>query len=222
MKNIVISFCFLLVACVLLSSCDKRKDFYASMNLAPKIEMRKQGTYAFKNELNDSIKKMFRDYFIDLNVIDEEELALNYSISGADKFVLTNGVGKFSPDTMKLGTHKIVFVATDNYNVTTTATATFEIFDNLPPIAACSTLKLAIHDPLEYNIDASTSYDRDSKYGGTIVEYEFSINTTYKVNTQFNNIHYIFPASGNYTVNVRVKDNNGAWSASKGIILAVN
>lgn len=220
MRNITL--CGILFVGVLISSCDKRKDFYASLNLAPKIEMRKQGAHAFKSELNDSIKKMFPDFYMDLNVIDEQPLPLNFLLSGADKFTLTNGVGKYTPDTTKLGSHKIVFVATDNYNVTTTSTATFEVFNNLPPVSACSTLKLAIHDPLEYNIDASLSYDRDAKFGGSIIEYEFIINTTYKVNTAFNNINYIFPSSGNYTVVVRVKDNNNEWSAKKTIIVAIS
>ena len=206
--------CFLIL--VSITGCDKRKDFYSTINESPKIEMRKQGTPLFVTGLNDSIKKMFPDYYLELKVTDEEKLPLNYSLTNlADKFSITNNVGRFTPDTTKLGTHGIVFTTTDSYKVTTTAMATFVVFDNLPPVALFTAAKQAVYDPLQYNIDASASYDGDSKYGGKIVEYEFTINTSYKVNTGFNNINYIFPAAGNYTLSVRVKDNNGVWSVPK-------
>lgn len=217
---------YLLLA-VLVSSifaCDKRKDFYGDINSAPKIEMRKKGTGSYSTGLNDSIKKLFPDYYLDLKVIDEENLAFNYSLlNTTDKYVrLSENAVKFTPDTSKLGIHSIVFTASDAYEAAGTSTASFVIFDNLAPVALFKTTKIAVYDPLEYNIDSSTSFDRDYKYGGQIVEYEFTINTTYKVNTQFNNINYIFPSMGNYTISIRVKDNNGVWSAVKQVVLAVN
>ena len=221
MKNIIYIICGFVIFTII--SCDKRKDFYSTINAAPKIEMRKQGTSAFATGLNDSIKKMFPDYYLELKITDEEKLPLNYSLTTAtDRFFLTNNVGRFTPDTTKLGVHSIEFTVADSYKVTTTAMAAFVIFDNLPPVALFSAAKQAVYDPLQYNIDASASYDGDAKYGGKIMEYEFKINTSYKVNTGFNNINYIFPSAGNYTLSVRVKDNNGIWSVAKGMILNVN
>jgi hypothetical protein len=104
---------------------------------------------------------------------------------------------------------------TDSFKKEGKATATFTVFDNILPEALFTVTLTGIHDPLEYNIDASASFDRDKKYGGEINQYEFFINNLYTVITPFNNINYIFPASGLYTISVRVRDNNGAWSAYK-------
>src|ERR1035437_5459975 len=221
MKNKIYIVCGFIIFTI--TSCDKRKDFYQKLNDAPKIEMRKQGASTFATGLNDSIKKMFPDYQLELKVTDEEKLTLNYSlITASDKLILTNTIGKFTPDITKLGTDAIVFTVADSYKVTTTATATFVVFDNLPPVALFTTTHTAVYDPLQYNIDASASYDGDVKYGGQIVKYQFTINTSYVVTTAFNNINYIFPSSGNYTISVRVEDNNGVCSALKQIILNVN
>ena len=206
-----------------ISACDKRKDFYEGLNVAPVIEMRKQGTSVFATGLNDSIKKMFPDYNLELKLVDVENLPLNYSVStSTDKFIVTNNFGSFSPDTTKLGIHTILFSATDKYNVTTNARATFTVFDNIPPVALFTSTRTAVYDPLQFNIDASASYDGDAKYGGQIVQYQFIINTSYVVTTAFNNINYIFPSTGNYTISVRVQDNNGVWSLPKQMILNVN
>ena len=220
MKTINIICLFILV---LLSACDKRKDFYEGMNVAPVIEMRKQGTGAFVTGLNDSIKKMFPNYNLEIKIVDVETLTLNNSLTtSSDKFVVSNNIGLFTPDTTKLGIHGIVFTTTDKYNVTTNAMATFTVFDNIPPVALFTTTHTAVYDPLQYNIDASASYDGDAKFGGQIGKYQFTINTSYVVTTAFNNINYIFPSNGNYTISVRVQDNNGVWSSTKQIILNVN
>ena len=204
--------------------CDKRKDFYGDINSTPIIEMKKKGNASYTSGLNDSIKKMFPDYYLDLRVVDEETLPFNYAlVTASDKYVkISEKEAKFTPDTTKLGIHNILFTASDGYEAKGTSTAAFVLFDNLSPVALFKTTKIAVYDPLEYNIDASASFDRDSKYGGVIVEYEFTINTSYKVNTAFNNINYIFPSAGNYTIGVRVKDNNGVWSAVKQVVLAVS
>ena len=220
MKKIKI-ICFFIL--VLITSCDKRKDFYEGQNIAPVIEMRKQGAPTFVTALNDSIKKMFPNYNLELKIVDVETLTLNNSLTtSSDKFFVSNNIGLFTPDTTKLGIHGIVFTTTDKYNVTTNAMATFTVFDNIPPVALFTTTHTAVYDPLQYNIDASGSFDGDAKFGGQIVKYQFTINTSYVVTTAFNNINYIFPSTGNYTISVRVEDNNGVWSATKQIILNVN
>lgn len=219
-----LNYLFLAILVSSISACDKRKDFYGDINAAPKIEMRKKGIGTYSTGLNDSIKKLFPDYYLDLKVTDEENLTFNYSlVTTTDKYIrLSENAIKFTPDTSKSGVHSIVFTASDAYEAAGSSTASFVIFDNLTPVALFKTAKIAVYDPLEYNIDASTSFDRDYKYGGQIVEYEFMINTTYKVNTQFNNINYIFPSAGNYTISVRVKDNNAIWSTIKQVVIAVS
>lgn len=222
MKNL--KYLFLIVIVTSIFGCDKRKDFYGEINAAPKIEMRKKGIGSYSTSLNDSIKKMFPDYYLDLRVTDEEMLTLNYSLlTSSDKYVrISENLVKFTPDTTMPGVHSIVFTASDAYEAIGASTAAFVVFDNLAPVALFKTTKIAVYDPLEYNLDASASFDRDNKYGGQVIEYEFTINTTYKVNTPFNNINYIFPSAGNYTISVRVKDNNGIWSAVKQVVLAVS
>ena len=66
-----------------------------------------------------------------------------------------------------------------------------------------------------FQIDASSSYDRDAKYGGAISNYEFTITPNYRVTTNQSVINYIFPKVGNYQIALRVQDNDSVWSASK-------
>lgn len=213
MKYIIIALCFILV----LTSCDTRKDFFENINQTPQIAIRKYGTNdLFTSEYSDSVKKGFSNYVLEIQAGDEEQFPLTFS-SNVYTDQSTNPTNKVSVtfDDSFIGIHTIELKMTDSFKKEGKAIGRFTVFDNVLPVALFTVTLTAIHDPLEYSIDAGNSYDGDSKYGGEINQYEFMINNTYKIITPFNNINYIFPASGFYTISVRVSDNNGAWSAYK-------
>lgn len=80
---------------------------------------------------------------------------------------------------------------------------------NLGPVAALKIEKLGGLAPLEYLIDASTSYDRDANYGGGVVTYEYTI-AGKKFKTDKPSIKWIFETAGTYQLGVKVADADGA------------
>lgn len=222
MKPLILIYSCLII---LLTACDKRSDMYTTYNTTPIIEIRKEGTTLFQTMLYDSVKSSTTEYNIEYRILDEETLTAKgnkYGELGGDKFMMDGKFARYTIDGSIIGNRFIELSVTDSYGKEGKAKATFYVFDNLPPVALFTAFKLGVFDPLEYKIDAGLSYDRDAKYGGKIIEYEFIINTTYIVNTPFNNINYIFPSTGNYTISVRVKDDNNSWSVAKVIVLAVS
>ncbi|MEQ8879034.1 MAG: hypothetical protein RLQ12_05345 [Cyclobacteriaceae bacterium] len=73
------------------------------------------------------------------------------------------------------GTHILLFNIWDSFGQEASATLDLFTFENLPPVSQFELVKPAVqHDPLEYQIDASSSYDPDEKFGGGIISYEYS------------------------------------------------
>lgn len=101
------------------------------------------------------------------------------------------------------------FTMVDESNVIREALLEIATFDNLPPIARLETKKIDQIAASEYLLDASTSYDRDGKYGGFIASYEFTIGTK-KFITNTSSMKWIFSTSGTYVVLVKVTDGDGA------------
>ncbi|XOV91538.1 MAG: PKD domain-containing protein [Bacteroidota bacterium] len=110
------------------------------------------------------------------------------------------------------GTHILNFNAEDAFNQSSSNNLELIVFDNFLPIAQFDLVKPEVqHDPLEYQIDASSSYDFDVKFGGGIVAYEYTFLGKIVVLTE-NQIGIIFPETGTYDIGLRVKDNDGEWS----------
>jgi hypothetical protein len=86
-------------------------------------------------------------------------------------------------------------------------------FENMLPVAKLNISKLALNSPYEISIDATQSFDQDNKFGGEIVEWEYTIGNFYTyTTTEYSSIYHILPTSGSYTISLRVRDNDGAWS----------
>jgi hypothetical protein len=66
---------------------------------------------------------------------------------------------------------------------------------------------ISVSSPFEYEVDATTSYDKDSKFNDKIVEYEYTLNN-YTFSTTLSKIRYIFGSAGQKLIKVRVKDNS--------------
>ncbi|MEQ9218933.1 MAG: hypothetical protein RLO17_12875 [Cyclobacteriaceae bacterium] len=181
-----------------------------------------------ENMVADSVK--FRGetakYIFELTATDPDEnlKSISYEIISGNGSLFQNGIitdeiklGKsefismeFAPS--RPGTHILNFSIVDVFDQEASITLDLYAFENIVPVSRFEIVKPEVqHDPLEYMIDASSSYDPDEKFGGGIISYEYSfLGKTVKLSMSV--IGVIFPEPGTYDIGVRVKDNDGKWS----------
>ncbi|MCZ8361562.1 MAG: hypothetical protein O9338_01905, partial [Microcystis sp. LE19-251.1A] len=228
-----------LLSIITLLSCDDRLDFIADVNKSPVISVLKDGEvltdFNIDHKLLDEIKGPGEEYYPITLLIDDAEgfdgIVTTSLVSGIgrvlteDRQEIQGGV-QFSNGTAltllfdALGTNgvtRIRITATDNLEKSTSVELVITSFKNRLPVAEWNFRVLGINDPYEYELDASASIDEDASLGGGVVEYEWNINgNTFIVKTP--KIPYVLSkASANgttYSVKLRVKDNNGAFSAN--------
>jgi hypothetical protein len=221
----------LIILPLIFQSCDKRHDYYNSINSTPVIEFRKFNTLdSYVKEFTDSTKKRNPVYELEVNLSDEEALTLRYSANIASDKIIMKNKNHFiiTLDTTKIGTHTFTFKSIDSFGKEGQESAKIIVFKNLIPEAEFEIKNIGTLDPREYVIDASKSYDRDAKYGGKVVLYEYRIqqmggNLFYSLsNHPSSSIKYIFPEKGTYTIGVGCIDDEGAVSSIDGYNLTVN
>jgi len=215
---------------ILFISCDTRADFNKDNDQPPVIQIRHddinfQPLQSFSNQIYDSMKLSQVHYPLELNAnttLINPGFQFNINLIGSSSLnLISNQINSnsatryyyFQPN--GTGFKTVSFQVSDVYNLQSTATLQLLVFNNLPPIANFIATQTGQLDPLQFQIDASSSYDRDAKYGGTINTYEFTITPNYRVTTNQPVINYIFPKVGNYQIALRVQDNDSVWSASK-------
>ena len=215
---------------MLSSSCDTRSDFNKDNDQYPVIQIRHddlnfQPLQSFSNQIYDSMKLSQVHYPIELianTTLANAGFQFNFHLVGkASLNLITNQIYPnsttryyyFEPNGTGLKT--VNFQVSDAYNLQSTANLQLLVFSNLSPVANFIATQTGQFDPLQFQIDASTSYDRDAKYGGAISNYEFTITPNYRVTTNQPIVNYIFPKVGNYQIALMVQDNDSAWSASK-------
>ncbi|PCI95606.1 MAG: hypothetical protein COB15_12000 [Flavobacteriales bacterium] len=215
---------------IMLLSCDKRKDFFEELNEAPVVLLNSRDNVgsnhaAYTTEVLDSFKLSNGTYILNILSTDESTGSkLSAYINPTGPYILNqsppiiNGENEeiaaqilFTPTV--IGTYIYNVKVVDKFNIESEATAKIEVFNNLPPV---SPSLIITPDPLlniyEHKFNASACYDRDAKYGGKVVKYNWQVDANYNVETEFNIIKYIFPWPGSYVVRVRCQDNDGAWS----------
>jgi hypothetical protein len=143
-------------------------------------------------------------------IIDEEKLSIRVIqekkenlVEIGSEIVTFTGVGD--------GQNNVTLLAEDSFGATAGFSISFTIFRNLAPVASFIVKKIGVSSPFEYEVDATASYDKDAKFNGKIVEYEYTLNN-YTFNTTLSKIRYIFGSEGQKLIKVRVKDNSGDWS----------
>jgi len=222
-------------------ACDKRVDFFKELNKKPELLINSKdnmGTNhpSFTDNIVDSFKLSQSPYMLNLTATDDNKgLFLNAFVSpstgsnlifnqsqpiiNGDKEDI-NGVIYFTPS--QANTYVINIEATDIFEETSTAQAKIVVFNNLPPtipyLAITSDPNL---NQYEYKFNASSAFDQDAKYGGTIIKYNWMVDNNYNVETEFNIIQYIFPGPGTYQVRVRCQDNDGDWSPLVTVLYSV-
>ncbi|MBK7629125.1 MAG: PKD domain-containing protein [Bacteroidales bacterium] len=192
------------------SSCDNREDYFIDVNKAPSLTLVKSGVTLEGNAYSDSLK---------IGV----PLSLQYLIQDEEKIILQVSQEQ-QKSTFEIGTEFISFIgategqnifsltAKDSFNEEAKFSITFTVFRNIVPVAQFTVKKIGVSSPYEYEVDASSSYDRDARFSGKITEYEYTL-ANYKFSTSLSKIRYVFGSAGQKQIRVRVKDNSGDWSS---------
>jgi hypothetical protein len=128
----------------------------------------------------------------------------------ADTFHINNNLVTVNNTGEGVSTYNLS--ATDAFGKKATASVQLTYFKNLKPFCVFTVTKTGELSDYEIEIDASTSYDQDSKFGGEIVSYEYIVGNDYDEITSLSSIRYICSGTGQKTITVRVKDNDGEWS----------
>jgi pSer/pThr/pTyr-binding forkhead associated (FHA) protein len=127
-----------------------------------------------------------------------------YWIDDTDGFLSDQSY--FTMTTLSVGKHTITLTVTDDEGDTDTATAQITINEeNLPPVAnAGPDFTVGVNET--FTLDASDSYDPD----GTIVEYSWTFGPYPYSSKSGKVVTHSYYTAGEYTVTLRVTDNNGA------------
>jgi len=119
------------------------------------------------------------------------------------------------------GVHSFFLNLEDEKGLTITVLVEITALGNLEPEAVVRAEQL--NEVADYHVrfDASESFDRDGPWGGAIMSYEFDLIGFYKVETERSELDYIYPEPGTYTLDLRVKDNDGVWSETERTVIEV-
>jgi hypothetical protein len=191
------------------SSCDNREDYFIEVNKAPSLTLVKNGVALEGNILSDSLKigvTLSLQYFIQ----DEEKIILQVS-QEEPKSTFEIGTEYISFKGATEGQNVFSLTAKDSFNEEVRFSITFTVFRNIAPVAQFAVKKIGVSSPYEYEVDASASYDKDARFSGKIVEYEYTL-ANYKFSSPLSKIRYVFGNAGQKQIRVRVKDNSGDWS----------
>lgn len=201
---------------LVLSSCDKTEDYYFKLDKTHEFSIKLTKEDEYKKQVFDTVKTGF-DGFLDCQLVDndfynkEDIKDIIVSVEGKvntdfDDYKIPTKI-KFTP--MQGGENKVTFTVVDYFGLSSSAELNVYSYFNLTPIAVVNIEKVA-SDGLFIKIDASASYDQDSKYNGKITLYNFVIGT-YNLETPFSSIYFELPIEGTYQIKVRAKDNDYEW-----------
>lgn len=224
-----IFFCF-----ILLVGCDETTDFLESLNEAPQINF---SSNADSPVLQDSIKLGVTSqvkYRISLRVTDKNknisqivytQLSGQGRLKQRDIDIISNNITFSQEESLlvfdyypeSLGLHKLGLTVYDNFGLSNAVSIEITAFDNLLPVAMVSWTKRGDRGKYHYEIRTGESFDRDSRFGGAIVEYEYKtqgvIHQILATTEDATRYQVIFPEKNIYPYEVRVRDNDGKWSA---------
>jgi hypothetical protein len=183
---------------------------YKNLDIKPTIRIAKATDKNYVKYISDSIKIGFK-YALKFNIIGEGNIAARAEVNfKKDSVIITkNNVNIIN---VTEGMFVASFIARDLYGLTDTAQLNIFVFKNLPPVAVFNVETTKKLSQYEISVDATASFDKDSKWGGRVVNYRYRIGSNYDVTNNLNKISYIFGSPGSKNVSVSVQDNEGAWS----------
>jgi hypothetical protein len=209
------------ICAILIISCNNRDDYFYNITSGPVLEVYNPVSQSLTTgNFSDSAKigVMYSTNFT-MSAQTSASVTAN-ELQGSDSLGVTGDKIYIMPKSE--GLSKIAITATDKLSKTSSVNLDLTVFRNLLPIVVFTATQVQGGlSPYEINIDASQSYDKDSKWGGRVVAYKFKINTNYDVTTPLSSIRYIFDSAGQKEITVSVQDNNGDWSAEQTVYLVV-
>lgn len=216
MKNIL----FLAFVALLFSACDDRDDYFAENNAAPTLKILVNGLEV-EPDFADTIKL---GYFYPVKCVfsDDKDENLTPFLASSSLYHFAFSYNEVSKTLMLDGMAEGMATATicvkDSYGKETKKNLVFTFITNLPPVAKIQVEPVGLSGNREVQVNATGSYDKDARLGGSIVLYEYNLDG-YTFTTPSGFISYIFPTTGVKNIAVRVKDNNNVWSgwASKSV-----
>jgi len=197
---------------MLLYGCDNRKDYFEAHDSAPILKVFLHGQQVNDSVLVDSTKLGY-SYQLSYDISDEESLTAKVVCSNTQEAILVKN-DLITISGIQSGVENVNISATDSYGKFSKFTLQLTVFSNLPPVANMVVTKIGASSPYEYEVDASSSFDQDARFGGHIVLYEYTFQT-YTFTSDLSSVRYVFGSSGQKLITVRVKDDNGAWSPLK-------
>jgi len=224
---------YIIICFILLTGCDETTEFLESLNEAPQINF---STNAENPVLKDSIKLGVTSqvkYKISLRVTDKNkniaqivytQLSGQGRLKQNDTDIISNNITFSQEEALlefdyypeSLGLHKIGLTAFDNFGLSNAVSIEIIAFDNLLPVAVVSWTKKGDRGRYHYEIRTGESFDRDARFGGAIVEYEYKmqgvIHQILATTDDATKYQAIFPQKDIYPYEVRVRDNDGKWS----------
>jgi len=198
-----------LIVQLLFNSCDNRKDYFIEINKTPSLSLVKSGVELTGNSLNDSLK-IGEPYTLYFFIRDEEKIPL-LAIQQQGKDLVNIGSDLITFTGVNEGQSRFSLLAKDSFGASAEFSISFTVFRNIAPVASFTVRKIGVSSPYEYEVDATASHDKDARFNGKIIEYEYTLQN-YTFSTTLSKIRYIFGSAGQKLIKVRVKDNSGDWS----------
>ncbi len=122
------------------------------------------------------------------------------------------GTSQLSVEPFNLGVNVIEFKVVDKLNRIASATLELIAFENIPPHAVLSYERRLEKGFFHYNISGKNSADGDQNYGGGIVKYIYTVEGK-TIESDKNEIDWVFGDYGEYEVTLQVQDRDGAKSS---------
>lgn len=198
-----------LIVQLFFTSCDNRKDYFIEINKTPSLSLVKNGVELTGNTFNDSLK-IGEPYSLNYFISDEEKIPL-LAIQDQGKDLVNIGTELITFTGVNEGQSRFSLLAKDSFGASAEFSISFTVFRNIAPVASFTVRKIGVSSPFEYEVDATASYDKDARFNGKIIEYEYTLQN-YTFSTTLSKIRYIFGSAGQKLIKVRVKDNSGDWS----------
>jgi hypothetical protein len=197
-----------------LYSCDNRKDIYQDTH---KLSLIKLGSSKLLTLLKDSVKGTAA-YTCNYSISTQEKLKLNANfIKGKGTFTTSGNIINILP--IDTGKSIIEFYVVDDAGATSTAQLELYHFINFKPVAV---LKYARIDGQDI-YSGSGSYDKDAKFGGKIINYNFVIKQAgfadYTANLANDTMRYNLMNGSTFNISLKVQDNDNEWSDPVSIVV---
>ncbi len=237
-----ITFLVVVIFIVWMVACERHQDPFSALNKLPAIE---QFSFAGDSLKYKKAAPDIKPFELWLKYLDDE----NQKLTATFKFLAGHGnifhssfikrsetsttivfdapsrfdsSLSFIPDTT--GLVEIELELSDGVKISKGTAATF-FFSNTPPVAKFSYTLEGVASPYHLVVDASESYDPDSRYGGEnkIVEYRWSFGDQAGwFATAAKTFPYTYVKSGNYTVLLKVIDNDGGVDSTSRVVSTNN